>query len=319
MAANPKQFEQFDIDDPHQKPLEWHRERQGYIGASEVGAILGLNPWKSAVDVYLEKVAEEPVITEMNERMRWGLIHEAVIANEFSRRTGLKVQSWNKGHQSKEYPFLRASADRLIIGAEGKGTGVLEIKTANGFYAKSWEAEVPLMYYAQLMMQMYCSGHDWGALTALIDGNQMETYWFDRNEDFLAAAVPQLVDFWKNHVLKRVPPEPRTSSDVEKLYSEAQAGKVIEAAPHEPVADAYLDLSNVKAQIKDLEEQKKQIEESIKLFMCDAETLLIGGEPRITWKTITTNRLNQKALKADHPEVVEAYTEESSYRRFLVK
>lgn len=318
MAANPILDQQI-IDDPHMKPLEWHKERQNYIGASEVGAILGLNPWKSRLDVYLEKVAEEPVIIDMNERMRWGLIHEAVIASEFCRRTGLKVQQWTKGHQSKKFPFLRASADRLIIGAEGKGTGVLEIKTANGFYANSWSEEVPLMYYAQLQMQMYCSGHNWGAITVLIDGSQLETHWFDRNDDFLAAAVPQLVDFWNNCVMKRIPPSPSNGADVEKLYSEAQAGKVIEVSPEEPAAVAYLDLVNVKAEIKALEKKKTDLEDQVKAVMCDAETLLVGGDARITWKTITTNRLNQKALKDDHPDVVKEYTEESSYRRFLVK
>ncbi|MCA9911776.1 MAG: YqaJ viral recombinase family protein, partial [Anaerolineae bacterium] len=225
MAANPILDQQI-IDDPHMKPLEWHKARQNYIGASEVGAILGLNPWKSRLEVYLEKVADEPVIIGMNERMRWGLIHEAVIASEFCRRTGLKVQQWSKGYTSKEFPFLRASADRLIIGSE-KGTGILEIKTANGFYAKSWEHEVPLMYYAQLMLQMYCSCHDWGAITVLIDGNELHTHWYSRDEDFLAAAVPQLVDFWKNHVEKRIPPEPQNGEDVQKLYAASLPGKFV--------------------------------------------------------------------------------------------
>lgn len=35
--------------------LEWLRERQKGIGGSDIGAILGLNKYKTAFEVYLEK------------------------------------------------------------------------------------------------------------------------------------------------------------------------------------------------------------------------------------------------------------------------
>lgn len=51
--------------------LEWLKNRQTGIGGSDVAAILGLSKWKTPLDVYNDKIAENPV-EESNASIEWG-------------------------------------------------------------------------------------------------------------------------------------------------------------------------------------------------------------------------------------------------------
>uniref|UniRef100_UPI00193103D1 YqaJ viral recombinase family protein n=1 Tax=Caenibacillus caldisaponilyticus TaxID=1674942 RepID=UPI00193103D1 len=71
---------------------EWLRERRKGIGGSDAAAILGLNKWKSPIQVYMEKIGEiESDVS--SEAAYWGHVLEDVVAREFSKRTGKKVRN----------------------------------------------------------------------------------------------------------------------------------------------------------------------------------------------------------------------------------
>ena len=67
-----------------------------------------------------------------------------------------------------------------------------------------------------------------------------------------------------------------------------------------------------------LDQEKKQIEQEVKLFMEDAEKA-DSDKYSITWKSIVSSRVDSKKLKADHPDIYKEYAKESSSRRFTVK
>ena len=67
-----------------------------------------------------------------------------------------------------------------------------------------------------------------------------------------------------------------------------------------------------------LDQEKKQIEQEVKLFMEDAEKA-DSDKYSITWKSIVSSRIDSKKLKADHPDIYKEYAKESSSRRFTVK
>lgn len=127
---------------------EWLRMRKLGIGGSEAGAICGLNPYKSAMDVFVDKNSDEIEIVD-NEAMREGRDFEDYVARRFSEATGLKVRRANMMYQSKEHPFMIADVDRLIVGKEDGLIG-LECKTASPYSADKWkDGEVPAYYLAQ--------------------------------------------------------------------------------------------------------------------------------------------------------------------------
>ena len=61
---------------------EWLRYRKGGIGGSDAGAVCGLNPYRTAMEVYYDKTSDE--IEEMdNEAMRQGREFEEYVARRF--------------------------------------------------------------------------------------------------------------------------------------------------------------------------------------------------------------------------------------------
>lgn len=88
-----------------------------------------------------------------------------------------------------------------------------------------------------------------------------------------------------------------------------------------------MSISELQAKIKELRELQALIDEAqaeaeairdlLKAHMGDSEELR-AGEYRVTWKAVTTARLDSKALKAALPEVAARFTRETTSRRFCV-
>jgi len=207
---------------------EWLEARRKGIGGSDAAAVCGLNPYKSPLEVYLEKIGEiDP--PEDNEAMYWGRKLEDIVAQEFSERTGLKVRRVNSILQHKEVPFMLANLDRVIVGND-EGPGVLECKTSSAFKLKDWE-EVPLMYQLQVYHYLAVTGYKYAYLAVLIGGRIFKTFRLDRDEEIIANLIKIESDFWHNHVLAGVMPEPdgnKTSTELlSKLYPESNAQTIV--------------------------------------------------------------------------------------------
>ena len=123
--------------------LEWLKERQAGIGGSDVGAILGVNKYKTAFQVYIEKTETISEVKEQSEAAYWGDQFEDIVAKEFEKRTGKKVRRDRKHYKNSEYPFMVANIDRKVVGENA----ILECKTANQYLASEWkDAEIQASY-----------------------------------------------------------------------------------------------------------------------------------------------------------------------------
>ena len=69
---------------------------------------------------------------------------------------------------------------------------------------------------------------------------------------------------------------------------------------------------------KKLEQEQKQIEQEIKLYMKDNESAF-NERYRITWTNVDTARLDTKRVKEEKPEVHRQFMQTTSSRRFTVK
>lgn len=77
------------------------------------------------------------------------------------------------------------------------------------------------------------------------------------------------------------------------------------------------ELRELQALIDEAQAEAETIRDAIKAHMGDQEEIR-AGEYRITWKSVTTARLDAKALKAALPEVAARFTRETTSRRFVV-
>ena len=77
-------------------------------------------------------------------------------------------------------------------------------------------------------------------------------------------------------------------------------------------------LMELKVLLKDVEKQIADIESEIKADMGDTEEVTTD-KFAITWKTIVSNRFDQKSFKAAHEKLFEQFVKPSASRRFEVK
>lgn len=296
---------------------EWLKARKTGIGGSDAAAIAGINPWKSPISVYLEKIGEAPEVEE-NERMYWGKVLEDVVAQEFSKQTGFKVQRRNAILQHPEHQFMIANLDRVFI-KDGKVSGILECKTANEYSKDQWEGDkIPNHYYLQVQHYLEVTGFDEAYIAVLIGGNKFIYKKIQRDQDIINYLIKIESDFWKM-VQDKTPPAMDGSADADNilsyLYPESEPEKEIRL---DSMEDKLEELDRLKADIAELDRQKKEIEQTIKNEMEDAEVAIVG-ERKITWRTVISNRIDSKKLKKERPEVYEEFVKESVSRRFTIK
>ena len=94
---------------------EWLLYRKQGIGGSDAGAICGLNSYRTAMQVYLDKTSEE--VEEIdNEAMLQGRDFEDYVARRFMKATGKKVRRANARYYDEKHPFMLADVDRMVVG-----------------------------------------------------------------------------------------------------------------------------------------------------------------------------------------------------------
>jgi len=286
------------------------------IGGSEAAAAIGLSRYKSQLRLYLEKIGEverEPA----GEAAYWGNILEEIVAQEFAKRTGKKVQRVNKTFVHEKYPFAIGHIDRKVVGENA----LLECKTTSIWKDKEWstkEDEIPQEYLIQVMHYLAVTGYERAYVAVLIGGQKFAVKEFSRDEELIDYIMEAEKKFYEM-IVNRTPPALDGSDDASKilslLYPSAQEGSTIELPVYEGVVEEILALDK---QIKELEQMKEEKENTIKNAMGNYETAIIGRYT-ISWKNVTTERLDTKELKKANPDIYAQFTKQSSYRRFTIK
>ena len=294
---------------------EWLKWRKKGIGGSDAAAIAGLNPWKSPIAVYLDKIGEtEPI--EDNERMRIGRDLEDYVAKRFVEATGMKVRRINAILQHSEYPFILANVDRLIV---GKKEG-LECKVTNSYAKKEWEDEIPIYYEIQCHHYMAVTGYKAWWIACLIGNEKFVYKRIERDEEVIKNLIKIERDFWENYVIPRQMPAPDGSDAateiIKKMYPNSNPEQVIKLP--KSYESKLQRLDEIKELISKLDKEKKQLEQEIQVKMGENEIAIIGDR-RVTWKTIHSNRFDSKRFKQDYPDLYKKYTNETSYRKFQIK
>jgi putative phage-type endonuclease len=295
---------------------EWLEHRRCGIGGSDAAAIAGLNPWKSAISVYLDKIGQgKPV--EDNERMRIGRDLEDYVAKRFEEATGMGVRRRNAVLQHPEYNFMLANVDRLLV---GKDEG-LECKTTNSYAKKDWEdEEIPVHYEIQCHHYMAVTGYSAWWIACLIGNEKFVYKKINRDEDVINHLVQIEKSFWENHVLKKQMPAPDGSDDAGNLLQEMYPQSVPDSSIN--LDDKFLPLiqrrDEIDEMLESLEQEKEKINQEIQCEMGEFEIALIADR-KVTWKTINSNRFDSKTFKKEYPDLYKKYTKQSSHRRFQIK
>ena len=293
---------------------EWLRYRKGGIGGSDAGAVCGLNPYRTAMEVYYDKTSDE--IEEIdNEAMRQGREFEEYVARRFMEATGKKVRRANALYYDERYPFMYADVDRLVVG-ENAG---LECKTASPYMADQWKGgKIPLSYQIQCYHYMSVFQADAWYIAVLIYGKEFQFHRIERDEAVISDLIHIEKNFWKDHVEKKILPEPDGSKVADNVIAERfkkSQGISLPLMGFDEKLKRRQELVEIMAR---METEKKKIEQELKLYLGEAE-IAENEHFRVSWKTVNSSRLDEKLLKAEMPETYEKYKKSVSSRRFTVK
>lgn len=297
---------------------EWLHLRRKGIGGSDAAAACGLSRYKSMFSLYQEKMGK--VVPEpAGEAAYWGTIMEPVLRSEFGRRTGLTVEPMPYLFYASDHPFMIADIDGIVREKDGS-VSLVEIKTANAYAAPDWVGGLPIEYYMQVQHYLYVCDLTHAYVVVLIGGNDFRTIELDRDPDTVQSLIKLESDFWINHVEKGTAPAvdgmESTSKVLEQLYPTAEKISMVLPESADELVSYYLSL---QSQEKSLKTEKTAVENQLKELLKDNQCALTPAGYAVSWKNVTTNRLDTTALRKDHPDLVAQYTKAASSRRFSIK
>lgn len=178
-------------------------DRSSGIGGSDVPAILGVSPYSTRTDVWLEKTHHPSWSPKVETpEMRWGTLLEPVMRSEYQVVTGKTVHSPGEKTYWAEDHIRYAHIDGIIV-KEGIWEGKVPFNTS-----RNWQDGVPVYVQAQVQHYLAITGEPWCDVSALLHGADFQTYRVAADLDTQANIEQALLRFWHNHVLTLEPPDP---------------------------------------------------------------------------------------------------------------
>lgn len=277
----------------------WLRDRERGIGASDSPIVLGVSTYKSAFQLWCEKTGHsDPEDLSGLERIKWGNRLQDRILEGFAEDEGRLCTAHHpfKIVQDSQYPWLIGTPDGFQTSRDRDGTGVVEIKNVDSGMDKEWKDEPPLAFQVQLQHAMRITGLGWGSLVALVGGNRLVYFDFERDDRFIhEALLPRLKDFW-DCVQEKRPPAVDGSFATAKLLSRLHPDDDGRTVMLDDEAVSWLaELEVAKAQIKAAEAAKTLAENRLKAAIGSAT---FAQAPDGTWLSYKTQERDEHIAKA---------------------
>ncbi len=259
---------------------DWLSFRDRGLGASDISTVLHLNPYKSSLELFHEKIGNKQsnffgnfrtfVGHEMEDKIAewwtyWSGSMESIQENKKAGNIIRRMQKINAYVQNPDYPHLFVSLDRKINKHDGKGEGALELKTIGGYESKKWLlTNVPLGYIIQVLTQMLVCMFEYGELAYVRDLQMFDVLPIEKRNSLINMIIEMTTDFWERVMKGRILMNQRYEAELSfnmKLHQEIDA----EIALLEPAVDSSDRLADFLNDTFD-EVKKGMIQGDISLF-----------------------------------------------------
>lgn len=292
---------------------DWHKLREKRIGGSDVGAILGVNPYKSIIDVYIDKT--EGSTFKGNAATHWGHMLEGTVIKEFANRHSELIVY--EAPYSIVDNFFIANLDSVLKDKETGDYGVLEIKTTSVWNRKEWEEDIiPQSYYAQIQHYLMLTGYKFAYVAVLIGGNEYKEFKVERSEEDINLIRNKATEFYQENLLKKIPPMPDGSDaymkHLKKKALEIENDEVRELPEFEEIA---IRIKELAIQKKLIEDEDKLLREKILYKMIEEKTLkAVAGKYKFNIQSRKSPDF--EAMAKENLELMEQYKElESKHQK----
>lgn len=278
-------------------------ERTGFIGGSDMGAILGVDRFRTPLDVWREKVGEA-LPFEGNADTQRGTVLEPVAAKEYAERARVALARVNKPLIHPEHPFLMGRVDRRILGRREIG----EIKCPRlGAFSKMRREGLDESKIAQMQWYVGLGEFDagtwivfcadlWDFLgTAETPGIRVEA-----DPVLYASMVERAVHFWREHVEKRIPPT-QAQADEFKLEIERAGGRPAILREDVEFVNAMGLLREAKALSAEAEMLEDQAKERLAELIDRKPGVYVAPGARLSFSMAARTSFDKKSLIASRP------------------
>lgn len=264
---------------------DWLLKRKIGLGGSDMSAIMGVNPWKTPLDIKLDK--EMQLITEStSESMIFGNKLEPVVADTYAERFNKKLSTPVGLYQHDKYDIIVGTPDRLIDG-ERKG---LEIKTSSisSIWGANNSSDIPEYYRIQCEWYMAIMDYDEWDLAVLINGHDFRVYNIKRDLNREKILIETAVNWWDKFIVNNEFPEidgtKSYSNYINSKYSNYNPSNYIQVTEeNKEINDYIINLINIKTNLKNIEIEKANYENKLKDLIKDYEGI-DSQFAKISWK-----------------------------------
>lgn len=309
------------LDKRNMSSQDWqeYRQQQKGIGGSDVAIIFGLNPYKSAFRLWLEKTGEIEAPNIENEYIEWGNILEPIIREKFAAETGFEVFENPYVLQHDEYDFMVANIDGEVIDPAYNGKrGILEIKTANERMKKEWVDAPPNHYMLQVQHYMAVLNYEYAYIAVLIGGNTFKYFKVERDEYIIDQIISGEKEFMRMVEEGEAPEISGLKTDSDWIAEAFPTATDEEGELISELEELAIEYDEIQNEIKSLQERANYIKNRIKLEAKEKKVLK-SDRVKISMPEIKKTSFNSKEFEAAQPDLFAKYKNKiTSYRSFSI-
>ena len=300
---------------------QWLEVRKGGIGSSDAAAAVGLNPYKSPLELWMEKTGRASANGEhagFDDPRYWGTLLEPYVAIAYQQKTDRRVRRVNAVLQHPSFPFMLANIDREVVGCPE--VQILECKTAGEFGARLWRDGMPEYVQIQVQHQLAVTGKAGADVAVLLCGQQMEIFRIPRDEDVIARLIVLEARFWEYVESDTPPPADGSESSaraLRQLYP--GGGDTLDFSENPHLSQVLADLRALRSELDAKGRQAEGLKQALQEAMGDASRAVFAtGE--VTFKRAKdSTQLDTRRLAQDHPDIAARYTvTRPGSRRFVI-
>lgn len=267
-----------------ERPSEGAWDRRHFLGGSDMAAVLGLSPWKTPYQLWVEKTAD--AVEEVNPKreafFKRGKRLEPYVINWVREDFGLDIVATNQRFTDPELPFLSCEIDFEHM---DDGIQNADVKTAHYSKAKEWGEEgtdeIPDQYTVQFLFGQMVTGRSGTLCCTLIGADDLRIYRVPRDEAIIRHIREKAIEFWEMVETRRAPAI--TTLEDAKLAWAKDNGRAIQATPEIEEMVERLDL--IKRGIAGDQAKADLLQLDVQKYMADHTELVDShGKKLASWK-----------------------------------
>ena len=295
--------------------------RRNHIGASDISALFGLDPFKSGADIWLSKTFGVDDTNVQSESMELGNAFEAPMIEWAASELGVKV-STNPDDLFRvcpEHPVLSATLDARILPFSSKRA--IEIKTTgrSDEYGEEGSDQVADRTLIQCQQQCLVFGLDGVDIGVLLGRNGLKRalYHVERNNAIIDSIIKKAETFWHSYVETKIQP-PLEEFGLGSLDIIKRVQRQPQTWADVPV-DYVIQWEAVRAARLAAEKVEEEAQKRMLTPLADAEGAQLPDGRILTYFPTVKKILDQKTLKSSYPDIYESLLKDSVSRTPRIK